>query len=86
MAVMNLIHRLQVLADGYCAATEVPRSSVSRAALGDPRRLDQVFAGDAGLTVARFERAMHWFSANWPEGLAWPDGVERPALAEGVPS
>lgn len=25
------------------------------------------------------ERAERWFSANWPEDLAWPDGIDRPS-------
>jgi hypothetical protein len=24
------------------------------------------------------ERAERWFAANWPEDLAWPEGVMRP--------
>lgn len=25
------------------------------------------------------ERAHRWFGDNWPEDLAWPDAIERPA-------
>ncbi len=75
---MNLIGRLQDIADAYCAHLSVPRERISRMLFGDQRRLDAVFTGSAGLTVANFEKAMLWFSSNWPEALAWPEGVERP--------
>jgi hypothetical protein len=35
--------------------------------------------GDIG--IARFERAMQWFSDHWPENVEWPPGVPRPAPA-----
>ncbi len=76
---MNLIGRLQTLCDLYCSVAAVPRTRVSRVIFADQRRLDLVFHGRTSLTTRSFERAMAWFSANWPEGLAWPDGVERPA-------
>lgn len=81
---MNLIGRLQTVSDCYCAQATAPRERVSRVLFGDQRRLDAVFSGSAGLTVANFEKAMLWFSANWPEALAWPEGIERPFPADEI--
>ncbi|WP_414146115.1 hypothetical protein [Acetobacter indonesiensis] len=37
------------------------------------------------ITIKSFERAMTWFSDNWPENQPWPDAIERPTPArEGV--
>jgi len=75
---MNLIGRLQTVSDAYCAKLELRREQVSYRIFADQRRLGLVIAGDSGLTVANYEKAMMWFASNWPEALAWPDGVERP--------
>lgn len=29
--------------------------------------------------ASTLERAHRWFGENWPEDLAWPDEIERPA-------
>lgn len=78
---MNLLGRLQIVSDRYCAAAGLRREQVSYQVFRDQRRLESVFVGGAGLTVANFEKAMLWFASNWPEGLAWPEGVERPEPA-----
>lgn len=79
---MNLIGRLQTLSDLYCQHTALSRGQVGYQVFRDQRRLDQVFSGSAGLTVANYEKAMRWFAANWPADLAWPEGIERPEVAE----
>lgn len=81
MAVMNLIGRLQTLCDTYCEHAGVPRTRVARVVFNDQRRLDAVFGGEASLTIPNFEKLVMWLSANWPEGLDWPTGVERPEVA-----
>lgn len=79
---MNLIGRLEIISDRYCALTELRREQVSYRVFADQRRLGLVISGGAGMTVANYEKAMLWFAANWPEGVAWPEGVERPEFAE----
>ena len=79
---MNLIGRLQTVSDAYCELRQLRREQVSYRIFADQRRLGLVFGGESGLTVANYEKAMGWFSANWPEGDGWPADVERPAQAE----
>ena len=33
------------------------------------------------VTILSAERALHWFSANWPADLDWPEGIDRPEPA-----
>lgn len=30
-------------------------------------------------TLDTYDKAMRWFSDNWPAELPWPDGIVRPA-------
>ncbi|MDM9619099.1 hypothetical protein [Rhizobium sp. S96] len=41
-------------------------------------KLDGI-ANGGDLATGTFERAMQWFSDNWPDDVAWPDDVSRPA-------
>ncbi|WP_318893425.1 hypothetical protein U8C37_11505 [Sinorhizobium medicae] len=42
-------------------------------------KLDDIATG-GDLATGTFERAMLWFSENWPKGAEWPAGVPRPVL------
>lgn len=79
---MNLIDRLHSVVDRYCTATGFRREQVSYRIFSDQRRLGLVIEGEKGMTVASFERAMTWFSANWPADLDWPEGIERPRAGQ----
>jgi len=35
------------------------------------------FGRPRSCSMASYERAMAWFSAHWPDGLDWPEGVPR---------
>lgn len=63
--------------DAYCIAVGLSRSRVSTLVFNDGKALDRI-AGGGDLNTRSFEKAMAWFSSNWPEGVAWPEGVERP--------
>jgi hypothetical protein len=77
---MNDIDRLILLSERYGAATGLAEATVSSRVFNDGKRLYDIRRGsDVG--VQRIARAMLWFSANWPAGAAWPDGIERPAVA-----
>lgn len=54
-------------------------SSPSMRVFGDGKTFARIAAG-GDLTTGNFERAMRWFSENWPEGADWPSEVERPAI------
>lgn len=76
---MNLIGRLLTVSDTFCAAG-LSREQQSYRIFRDQRRLGRAFAGEADLRLQSYEQAMAWFAANWPADLAWPDGIERPAV------
>lgn len=70
------------IADTYRAFLGLEEKTVSFRVFGDSKKLTALRDG-ADLVTGRFNGAFQWFSANWPEGLAWPEGVERPhVLAE----
>ncbi len=78
---MNAIPNLLRVANAYQAATGLDQSTVSWRALGDVRKLSALADGK-DIQVTRYERAMGWFSENWPSDTEWPTGITRPALAE----
>ena len=68
--------------DAYMAATGLSRTFISETICGDPAwimRLDQ-----NGMTIKTYDRFMSRFSAFWPPGLAWPEGVPRQAPADDI--
>ena len=71
------IRHLIDLATRYCAATGKTRIAVSKRVFNDGKVLDNLVDGK-DITIGRFERAMRWFSDNWPDGAEWPDEVSRP--------
>ncbi len=74
---MNLIANILAVANAYCGHTGLSRSRVATIVFNDGKKLDLIARG-ADLNTRRYEKAMLWFSANWPEALAWPTGIERP--------
>ncbi|MCQ0986426.1 hypothetical protein [Jiella marina] len=82
-ATLSLCDQLLAVADRYCEATGKRRGTVSAVVLRRGSRLDEIAAG-ADIGTRSFERAVVWFSDNWPEGLAWPQGVTRPQPEAGA--
>lgn len=76
-APMTLREQLLLVADRYCEAAGIGRKRVSTIVLNGGAKLDAVAAG-RDLTTGSFEKAMAWFSQNWPCGTDWPEGVKRP--------
>lgn len=88
---MNLREQLLYLSDAYAGVAAgrgrtgpLPLSTVSSRIFDDGKTLDRV-AGGGDLTTGNFERALQWFSDNWPAAHPWPDGIARPARAEAAP-
>lgn len=73
---MLTAHLIEV-ADLYCGKTGLSRARVSTLLFNHGARLDLI-AGGKDLNTRSYERAMLWFASNWPEDLAWPEGIERP--------
>jgi len=74
---MLMTARLLALSDCYSAATGMSRSRISTIVFNDGKALGRISAG-GDLNTRSFEKAMFWFASNWPEGAAWPEGVDRP--------
>lgn len=74
---LNTAHLITV-ADAYRAATNTEDKTVSSRVFQDSKKLGAI-RGGADITVGRYNAALAWFSANWPDGAAWPHDVPRPA-------
>jgi hypothetical protein len=66
----------------FSAASQFSAATVWSRAARDARFLDRI-EGGAGFTVKSYDRAIAWFSENWPDGIAWPEGVDRPTKISG---
>lgn len=82
---MMLRQQLITVADAYSAAAGIGRKRVSTIVLNRGARLDEI-ANGGDLATGNFEKAMVWFSTNWPAGAIWPEGIERPATAQPEPA
>jgi hypothetical protein len=76
---MHTEHDLVRLADIYASAKELTETTVSSRVFADSKRLAAIRSGK-GITLRRFNDALRWFSANWPDGAEWPAGVARPVV------
>ncbi len=75
----TLRRHLQTCAVEFAKATEREPSTVARLATGDWRFFDRITEG-ASFTARKYDSIMAWFSANWPDGTAWPMDVPRPLI------
>lgn len=75
----NLRDKLICVADAYATARGLSRSRVSTIVFNAGMALDRIASG-RDLNTGNWERAMRWFSENWPEGAEWPVAVERPRV------
>jgi hypothetical protein len=73
---MQIVAFMKVI-DGYCAAAGLAEATVSTRVFNDGKRITEVRAG-ADIGMRRVEKAIQWFSDNWPENTPWPEGVYRP--------
>jgi hypothetical protein len=74
---MAMTDQLLAVARAYCAARSLSLSRVSTIVFNDGKKLDLVARG-ADLQTGKFEQAIAWFSANWPDGAEWPSDIPRP--------
>ena len=77
---MSSIEHLLTVAHSYADLEGIELSTVSSRAFNDGKKLDAIEAG-ADIQVRRLERAMQWFSDNWPDA-SWPADIPRPAPSE----
>lgn len=76
---MSGIDSLLNVARRYAEVEGVPLTTVSSRALNDGKKLSAL-EGGADINVKRLERALVWFSSNWPAGAEWPEDVVRPEI------
>lgn len=74
-------HSLLSVAEAYRQAERLSVSKVSWRAFGDVRKLGDLINGK-DIQLSRYEKAMLWFSVNWPTTAQWPEGVFRPSSDE----
>lgn len=77
---LTLTEKLVLVSDTYCAAVQRSRARISTLVFGGGDRMDGIAAGK-DLNTRSYERAMRWFSENWPDGVDWPEGIERPEIS-----
>ena len=72
-------HRhILVLVETFAAATGRRETTVAALCAGQAHAIDRL-RGGASMTLRRARRIVQWLSDHWPDDLAWPDGVDRPA-------
>ncbi|MBB3315137.1 hypothetical protein FHT77_000979 [Rhizobium sp. BK181] len=69
---MTLREQLITIADAYAEASGFGRKRLSTIVFNRGAKLDDIVDG-GDLATGTFERALQWFSDNWPESVAWPD-------------
>ncbi|MDE4595937.1 hypothetical protein [Sinorhizobium meliloti] len=79
---MTLREQLILVSDEFGRARGIGRQRVSTIVLNRGSTLDLLAQSRSDLNTGTFERAMLWFSENWPEGAEWPDCVSRPLVSE----
>jgi hypothetical protein len=80
---MDAITQLFRLVDEYRRVRGVSDARVSTLVFNDGQRIEQLRAG-SDIGSRRLDRALLWFSENWPADAEWPADVPRPASAEGA--
>lgn len=79
---MTLREQLITVSDIFAQARGIGRQRLSTIVLNRGSTLDRIADGDSDLTTGTFEKAMLWFSSNWPDCVDWPADIPRPASAE----
>lgn len=81
---MRMRDQIICVADVYGRAMGIGRKRISTIVLKRGSKLDQIAKG-RDLMTEIFERAMQWFSDNWPDGAEWPRDVPRPSPSNRIP-
>lgn len=74
---MTPISSLLTLVETYCAARGIAEATLSKRVFSDGKRIAGIRAG-SDIGVRRHAEAVQWFSDHWPDGLTWPEDVDRP--------
>lgn len=74
---MDNLH-LIALAETYGSHVRRSEATISNHIAGHARLFSRLRSGK-GCTVKTYQRALHWFSSNWPCDLEWPADIPRPS-------
>ncbi len=74
----NTADRLVALLDLFAEHTGRSVSTVSRHATGSGDTVARLRRGGT-ITTRRLDRAIRFLSDNWPDSVAWPADIPRPA-------
>jgi hypothetical protein len=75
----TLTDQVLAVAHAYCAAEGISLSAASRRAFDESKLLVDLARGHSSPTLKRSDRALRWFSSNWPALAVWPTAVPRPS-------
>jgi len=86
-AIMSLKDQLLRVANAYASSRKTrgrnglpSLAGISTRVFGDGKTFARIAAG-GDVTTTSFEKAMRWFSANWPDDLAWSQDVAPPQVS-----
>ncbi|WP_295894872.1 hypothetical protein [uncultured Bartonella sp.] len=74
----NLRNQLVIVSDIFGNARGIGRKRVSTIVLGQGSKLDAIANGSADVTTKTWEKAMQYYSDNWPKNAVWPVSIARP--------
>ncbi len=74
----NTVDRLVALVNLFAEHKGRSVSTVSRHATGSGDTVARLLRGGT-ITTRRLDRAIHFLSDNWPDSVAWPADIPRPA-------
>lgn len=79
---MTLREQLVRLAQEYAEAKGLSLARVSAIVMNGGHVLPRLATGEVDITTTKLERAIAWFSKNWPDDRLWPAYVRRPQESE----
>lgn len=77
---MNDVSHLLTIIDEYLQATGTKEVTLSFWVFNDSKKISSMRERGADITLGRFNHALTWFSARWPDGAVWPENVVRPEV------
>lgn len=77
---MQLVNNLLRLASMYGEAKRISEATIGKTIALDGKFFSRIRSGQASFTARKYDEIVANFSRRWPDGLAWPNDIERPDL------
>ena len=74
---MKLLDQLTAVMKEYSSATGLSLARISTLVFNHGAKFELLEKG-SDINTRSFERAMTWFSTNWPANRPWPANIARP--------